>query len=86
MSNNKSISPHLNKLHDSTSLSKDIIKIIQVYLLPDHKELYKIKRKYNYDLQNYTSDIILMLNYYDYIGKSSNTLKYRNGINHWYVI
>jgi hypothetical protein len=40
---NKWISPHLVKLHNTTFLSKDIIKTIQMYLLPD-RNYDKIKK------------------------------------------
>jgi hypothetical protein len=50
MSNNKSISPHLIKLYDSTSLSKNIINIIQVYLLPDINQTKLNKSNCEYQL------------------------------------
>ena len=47
---NKYISPHLNKLYNTTILSKDIIKITQTYLLPDINKIKQIKKRYNTDL------------------------------------
>jgi hypothetical protein len=72
MSNNKYISPHLIKLYNSTSLSKDILNIIQVYLLPDINNIKLIKKRYNTHLISETSYISFICDKF-----SCNNRKYK---------
>ena len=69
------ISLHLNKLYNSTFLSKDIINIIQIYLLPDINKIKLNKEKYMNKLKENQNDLRIII---DYTVDELTNYKYKN--------